>query len=557
MDKRIKEITIVGGGTAGWMAATFLVSVLNGRADRHKTKVTLIESPNVPTVGVGEATVPTIPHFLQQLGIKESEFIRRCNASFKLGVRFVGWDHDAKGGPMSYIHPFYSADDNVGGHNPAYYFHRFGGLGGGDTLDDCISPSRALIDNRRGPRLLEDGDYTRRVTYAYHLDAGLFAGFLQEIAVQRGVQHVLDDVDDVEVDDRGFIAALRLRQGGRRPVEFVIDCTGFRGLIIQKVLGVPFESYDRFLLNDRALAVQLPHPDPTRLEPCTRSTALGAGWVWRVPLYSRVGTGYVFSSRFRSDDEAMAEFKAHLGEAGKDAEPRAIGIRVGRLSRAWEKNCVAIGLSSGFIEPLESTAIFMIENAVRTLAANFPDLDFHPSLADHYNAVMDRMLAEIRDFIVLHYCANNRTDSPYWVTAREEMEVPDSARECLERYRHAFPNNDWYDRTFLFNYFSFLVVLFGKGYFDGVQFPAENFIARADWESFQHRLRQFKDSLVASLPDQYALLRRIRGEDQPAAAPWMAGLGGGATVGLGAGAPPPRVQVTATTQVDLGGSNIL
>jgi len=285
----------------------------------------------------------------------------------------------------------------------------------------------------------------------------------------------------------------------------------------------------------------------------------GAGWVWRVPLFSRVGTGYVFSSKFRSEDEAMAEFKAHLGDWGKDAEPRAIGIRVGRIDHNWEKNCVAIGLSSGFIEPLESTAIFMIENSLRSLVANFPDKDFHPSLSRRYNDLMSRMLAEIRDFIILHYHTNNRSDSPYWVTAREEMEIPDSVREILDRFRHAFPANDWYDSSFLFNYLSFLVVLFGKDYFKGVRFAAENFISRNDWQDFQGQLSQLKSDLVRALPDHYTLLTHIRGEAQAQPAPWMTGIGSSATVGMPGSTPAPSIQVGegAQVEVELGGSNIL
>lgn len=517
MTEPIRRITIVGGGTAGWMSAAYLMIHLNRRSIDQQVDVTLIESPNVPTVGVGEATVPAMMHWLKYIGIEEADFMKRCNASFKLGVRFVNWDKDPKtGAQRSYLNPFDGIGDDIWGFNPAYHFHRFAPDADRTQFGDYQSPMHDLINNFRGPQTLGADSYERNVNYAYHLDAGRFAGFLKEIAVACGVEHVLDDVDDVELDEQGYVSALQLREHGRHEVELVIDCTGFKGLILQQKLGVKFESYDKYLLNNRALAVQLPHQDPTKLEPVTTSTALGAGWSWRVPLYSRLGTGYVFSDNFRTDQEAMDEFLAFLGPQGKDAEPRAIGMRVGRTEKVWEKNCIAIGLSSGFIEPLESTAIFMVDMALQWLTNYFPDKSFNPVVQKRFNDRMRDLNYEIRDFIVLHYCTANRMDTPYWKAARNELQIPDAVQEDLEIFRHVLPRSEEMERGHLFSYLTYLIVLFGKGFFDDIEFPAERLVSRRDWKEYQRYLREVKSHLLQTLPDHYTLLNDIRSRAQDA-----------------------------------------
>ncbi|MCG8492757.1 MAG: tryptophan 7-halogenase [Sneathiellales bacterium] len=567
MTKQVTDITIVGGGTAGWLTAAFLIRYLNFRAEGTKTRISLIESPNVPTIGVGEATIPSMPDLLKSLGVSEQEFFIKCNASFKLGVRFNNWNHDEHGNSLSFVHPFDGIGTQLGGQNPAYHFHKYGGPEGRPNLDDCLSVSVAAIRNKKGPKGLEHGDYEKHLNYAYHLDAGLFADFLRDISVERGVNHILDDVEGVDQDENGFISSLKLQRNGDHPVQLVIDCTGFKGVIIKEVLGVKFNDYSQYLLNDRALAVQIPHTDLESIEPCTNSTALGAGWVWRVPLFNRIGTGYVFSSRFRNDEEAVDEFKQHLGEEGTGTEPRIIPVRVGRMEKAWEKNCVAIGLSSGFIEPLESTAIYMIENFVKLLMLNFPDRDYPEALRNRFNDVTGSMVQDIRDFIILHYCTNNRQDSEYWKVAREEMKIPDSVSDLLEEYRHTLPVQTAFDQTFLFNHMSYLTVLFAKGFFKGIEFPAERFISKKDWDVRMDRFEKYEQDLLSKLPGHYELLKHFRGEvELPSSTPkgfaGMAGYGSGQpTVAFGgAGAFKANIQFAnkkTDTQIDQNGGNIL
>lgn len=505
---RITGVTIVGGGTAGWVTAMVLNSALNGHSDGPRVRITLIESPNVPTVGVGESTVPGMPRLLQQLGIDEKQFMRQCNASFKLGVRFVHWHEDDDGRPLEYFNLF-NSPVAIHGLNPGYHFHRFAGPERYGEFADALGPTGDLIRARRGPRRAEAGDYEGEIGYAYHVDAALFALFLRDLCVARGVEHLLDDVVDVQQGEGGFVTALKLRERGLLPVQLVVDCTGFRSRIIGQVLGEPFEPYSDVLLCDSALAVQIPHPEPGQIEPCTRSSALGAGWAWRVPLHSRVGTGYVFSSRFRSDEEAIAEFLGFLGPQAKDAEPKVIRMRIGRMRRHWVKNCVAIGLSSGFIEPLEATAIYMIETAARWLVRHFPDRAMSPQLADSYNRLTNTLYEEIRDFIVLHYYSSNRRE-PFWLAARQEIELPAALATRLELWRTTLPNAIDTTGDRLFDAWNYLNVLYCKGYFRDCSYPLEGSISRADWDGFTRRLANFKRRLVAGLPDHFELLEEIR-----------------------------------------------
>jgi len=494
------------------MAATNLVTHFNHRRPRGRqgVRVTLIESPNAPTVGVGEATVPDMRQWLGRMGINEHAFMLRTNATFKLGVRFTDWNRRPDGSPIAFVHPFDGIGDSIYSHSPVYHFLKYTDPDDPRGFDHYHTPSLAAIDGRRGPRRLGDGQFEDRLGFAYHLDAGRFAEFLQEIATERGVEHVRDDMDEVELDHRGFVSALQLRERGRFEVEFVVDCTGFRGLVINRALGVPFEDYGKHLLNDRALALQVPHEDPKGLPCHTSSTALGAGWVWRVPLFNRVGTGYVFSSAHRTDDEARAEFLAHLGPAAEGAEPRALAMRVGKSRTLWEKNCVAIGLSSGFIEPLESTAIYTIGMGLKWLVTYWPDRDCPAPLARRYNAMMDELYAEVRDFIVLHYVTQNRDDTEYWRAAREDVETPDSLQEWLDTLRHAIPNTDDFDRGLLFTFISYEVVLFSKGWFRDVAYPALDDINEADWKQYLRHLAKLRSRILEEFPDHHALVTEIR-----------------------------------------------
>jgi tryptophan halogenase len=547
MGAPITDVTIVGGGTAGWLTATLLQSILTrpGRAGKD-VKITLIESPNVPTVGVGEATVPGMPRTLRNAGIPEQEFFKTCNASFKLGVLFRKWNVDRDGQQIDYVNPF-NPVPSIEGIDAGYFMlrHGAGALDFVQTYSAAVDLARAF----KGPRALGAKEYDRRIGFAYHLDAGKFAHMLRDICVERGVTHILEDVVDVEQDERGYIAAVNLEESGRHPVQLVIDCTGFRGVIINQVLKEPFVSYSKYLANDKALAVQIPHSDPAKLPSVTQSTALGAGWVWRVPLYHRIGTGYVFSSAHRTDEQAMDEFLAHLGDEAKGAEPRVIPMRVGRTRNAWVKNCVAVGLSGGFIEPLESTAIHMIDTAVRWLATYFPDQDFPEPLRARYNKLSNALYDEVRDFICLHYALGNRTDDPYWIDARN-MEVPDSLAENLELWKHTLPGP--YDLEFasLFSPGVYQTVLLGKRVYEtGYGSPTMTATLPLRQEVWGRHLQNARAAIkqsVEAAADHRMLLTELRGEATPAPFLPLAQ----ATVGMPGAAAPKAVALAVPEKED-------
>ncbi|WP_300443865.1 tryptophan 7-halogenase [uncultured Mameliella sp.] len=511
MGDPVTSITIVGGGTAGWLAACFLRAKCAA-----KIKITLIESPNVPTVGVGEATVPHMPATLREMGIDDREFMRRCNASFKMGVMFNDWNVDRKGRFIRYMNPF-ASPPRIEGVEAGHYFQAYG-AGNRDYIRS-FSPLMDLFETWKGPFSLnkQGEDPMPRAGYAYHLDAVKFAGLLAERGRAQGIAHILDDVDDVELDERGFVAALQLRETGRHPVQLVLDCTGFRGLVIQKALDEPFVSYADYLGNDRAMALQVPHPDPDRIRAATQSTALGAGWSWAVPLFNRIGTGYVFSSAHRTDDQAAEEFLSHLGDmAPPGAEPRVIPMRVGRSRRAWVKNCIALGLSGGFIEPLESTAIHMIDMGLRWLLQYFPSQDYEEATRDAYNKVSDGMFNEVRDFICLHYRLNNRTDDPYWMDSRTQLKISDRLEHLLDLWKHQLPTPLDVPSAHLFTYNVFTAVLLGKqvydnGYGDG-RLNRSFALPEKPWKAFLRQSAARNRAVLEHKADHKRTLLALRGE---------------------------------------------
>jgi hypothetical protein len=511
---RIDRITIVGGGTAGWLTALIVNGRLNKNPREQSVKVTVIESPTIPTIGVGESTIQNLKVTLQDLGIDEAEFIRRSNGSFKLGVRYSDWSVASNTSAPQFFHPLNNPPP-CDGLSPVYHFRKFGPHWFGTSFGENILPNAAVVAAGKGPRAFSGGNYQWDINYAYHVDAALLAEFMRDFAVSRGVTHVRDDVIDVVLDEAGAVAALQLERGGRYPIEFVVDCTGFKSLIWGRMGAEPFVSAGDRLLNDRAIPLQVEHPNPTNIEPCTRAVALGAGWAWRVPLYSRVGTGYVYSSAFRTDDEARAEFLAHLlasGDlpaGGPEPDTRVIKMRVGYTRQPWIKNCVAIGLSSGFVEPLEATAIYSIDAAATRLVMNFPDKQCSPALAKAFNQRSTTLIEEIIDFLQVNYLTSNRAE-PYWAAFRQETQRSDWLREKMELWQYRYPD---YDDTYgkaLFDFSNYIYALYPKGYFSKIHPALENTIRLEDWKKFGQELTKNVNKLVATLPSHYDLLTHIR-----------------------------------------------
>ena len=515
LGKPIKSVTIVGGGTSGWIAAAFLSRSLASALRDGSMTITLIESPKIPIIGVGEATSPALRTLFQQIGLNESKFIRDANVAFKLSGFFDGWNVDEAGAPISWTNPFL-ASPAIAGRSIGYYYNDYGRTGPNAERDfsRMVSSGPALIDHQRGPRRLGVDDYYSRVPYAYHFDAMEVAAELRDLAKSAGVHHILDDVNAVNLDERGFVSSLTLEQNGDHPIELVIDSTGFAGVVINKALGEPFDQLGHYLPNDRAAVVQIPHEEPLQIEPMSRATALSNGWRFEVPLFNRIGTGYVFSSQHISDDDAIAELKAHIGARAEGKDPRVIRMRIGKSKRSWVKNCIAIGLSSGFVEPLEATAIHSVDLAVRWLYAHFPDSDFDPCLQNSYNKLVDEFYDEVLDFIVLHYRLNNRTDSEYWRVAREAAPIPDSLEEKLALWRRKMPSPNDLQTEHFFNANNYLTALMGKGFYDQAppQLPG---VDEAEWRQYSSARQAQNEKLVSDLPGHVELLRSIRGDAAP------------------------------------------
>ena len=421
----IRKVLIVGGGTAGWMTAAALSKVLTN------VQITLVESDAIATVGVGEATIPPITTFNQLLGIDEAAFMKATKASFKLAIEFVDWTRPGS----RYLHPFGSFGLDI----EAIKFHQFwlkaqamGWLeGSGQPLDDFNLSATAA---RMGKFMLpskDPGQVLSSLKYAFHFDAGLYARFLRTFSEARGVIRQEGRVVDVALrGEDGFIRSVTLDGGLEIEADLFIDCSGFRGLLIHQALDTPFEDWSHWLPNDRAVAMPC-QTGGDGLTPYTRATADTAGWRWRIPLQHRTGNGYVYSSNHISDDEAETRLRATL-DGPALAEPNFIKFRAGRRKQIWVKNCVAVGLASGFLEPLESTSIHMIQAGITKLLALFPDRGFDPVEIAEYNRLTILQTELIRDFIILHFKANERTE-PYWKQARE-MAIPESLQRKIDLF---------------------------------------------------------------------------------------------------------------------------
>lgn len=441
MSELVRDVVVVGGGSAGWLTAVHLRWALG-----EQSSVTLIESPNIPTIGVGEGTQPDLRALLPRLGIDVEECMKATGASYKNGIRFVGWNTPDQSD--HYFHPFisYPAGSREQSVDAMLCWDRLRAEGQElPPLPEACWCETALIKGKRAPVGVRNGERLPHPlgNFALHLDAARLALYLHDIGAERGIRHIIDDVTDVSLDDRGHITAVNTRGHGPISGQFFIDCTGFARKLIRAVdPDYEFIDFGEHLLNNRAITARIDWAEgaPLGIESCTVSTALSAGWVWEVPLYERAGTGYVYSSPFISDDDAEHEFLGFLRSKG--FQPEATGrlkFETGRVRRPWVGNCVTVGLSAGFIEPLEATGISLSNYQVYRLLELWPTTDFEPGLSERFNAVMQRSYEWTRDFIVLHFCLSKRRDSDYWRHVTSDEAVPDSVRDLLELHDQRWP----------------------------------------------------------------------------------------------------------------------
>jgi len=421
----VEQVVIVGGGTAGWMTAAALAHFW--RQQPHK-RITLVESTDIGTVGVGEATLPTIRAFNAGLGIDEIDFIRKTQATFKLGIEFVDW-HRCR---QTFFHPFAPYGVKVQGASFHHAWRRLREAGDQTEIGEYSLPAVMAAENRFAQPAQRAVAPFANFAYAYHFDAALYARYLRDYALARGVRRIDARVLDVRLRGTdGFIEAIALDGGELVVGDLFVDCSGFRGLLIESALATGYEDWTHWLPCDRAVA--MPCARAGALTPYTRASALEAGWRWRIPLQHRTGNGYVYCSNFISDDRAVAALRANLDGAAL-AEPNLLRFTTGRRKAFWSRNCVAIGLASGFIEPLESTSIALIQSGIAKLLAFFPDRDFFAADIGEANRVMREEYERIRDFIVLHYKGSARVDSQLWRMTRA-MSVPDTLQHKIDLFR--------------------------------------------------------------------------------------------------------------------------
>jgi tryptophan halogenase len=494
-DAEIGRVVIVGGGTAGWMAAAALSRFLfNGRRT-----ITVVESDAIGTIGVGEATIPAIINFNNMLGIDENEFLKATRGTFKLGIEFVNWGRVGD----RYIHAFGALGEDLQGLPFHQLWLRERERGDpGPIADYCISAVAAEL-GRFGRPVPDSRSPLSRIFYAFHFDASLYAGFLRGIAERQGTRRREGRIVKVHRDgESGDVASVELEGGERVEGDLFIDCSGFRALLIEEELGTGWEDWSHWLPCDRAITVPSALAGPP--DPFTRATAHSAGWQWRIPLQHRMGNGHVFSSRFMDEDAAREVLLANLeGEAL--AEPRTIRFSTGRRKLSWSHNVVALGLSSGFLEPLESTSIHLIQAAVHHLLALFPGKPISPLEREEFNRRMCDLYEDVRDFVILHYKLTQRGDTPFWRYVRD-MDVPESLTRRMELWR--LHGRIFREGVELFTTSSWIAVLLGQNLWPNTYDPIADSL---DEEKVAQALRRMRDAFRKSaetLPTQEQFLRR-------------------------------------------------
>jgi tryptophan halogenase len=494
-DNRIKNIVIVGGGTSGWMAAAALSRLLG-----NDYSIRLVESEEIGIVGVGEATIPMIKLFNTTLGIDEDEFLRATQGTFKLGIEFVDWKRLGE----SYIHGF----GKIGQDRGVLQFYQFwlklhqAGLAG-PLADFSINTAAAPVAKFMRAANTSNSPLAD-ITHAFHFDASLYAKFLRAYSEQRGVKRVEGKIVDTVLRAKdGFIEAVVLANGEQLAGDLFIDCSGFRGLLIEQALKTGYDDWTHWLPCDRAVAVPCASTMP--LLPYTRSTARPAGWQWRIPLQHRIGNGHVYCSKYMSDDEATAILLGNL-DGEQLAEPRLLKFTTGKRKKFWNKNCVSVGLASGFMEPLESTSIHLIQASISRLMDFFPDRSFCQTDIDEYNRQVTFEFERIRDFLILHYHATERDDSPFWNYCRT-MDIPPELREKMD----LFGTNG---RVYRFNeemfgILSWVQVFIGQGIVPKAYHPLVDALSEKELTEFVGGVRSVIQRCVDVMPAHSQFIERF------------------------------------------------
>ena len=499
----IRKIVIVGGGSAGWMTAAALSSLLPS----HAVDIVLIESEQIGTIGVGEATIPDVINFNAMLGIPEAEFLKATNGTFKLGIQFVDWGRLGE----SYFHPFgpHGVDMNgIDFHQFWLNYHKKNPTS--DIEDFSLSAAAA----RNGKFALPEADprsVLSQLRYAYHFDATAYAAFLRRFAEQRGVTRLEGKVVNVRQDaETGFISGVDLEADQHVGGDIFFDCSGFRSLLIGKTLDVPFRDWSHWLPCDRAQTVACERTGA--LLPYTISTAKTAGWQWRIPTQHRTGNGHIYSSKLMDDDDAIDVLLNGL-DGSPIGSPRKIEFRTGHRACLWEKNCIAIGLSGGFLEPLESTSLFLIQEGISKFISLYPTAEMPALVRDEYNRQLVKKFEQVRDFIILHYKATERDDSPFWQYCAA-MDVPDTLTQKVELFRTAGRFFRYEDE--LFTRPSWVAVMLGQNVYPKAVDPIVDAVDPAHIDRSLNSMKSAMSGAVARMQTHEAFLRQYAWAAEPA-----------------------------------------
>ena len=457
---KIQKVLIVGGGTSGWLSAAYMARMM-GAYRPGGVEITLVEASDIGTIGVGEATIPPIRTIIAALGIDEATFMRETSATYKLAIKFDNWLHNPESNPHSYYHTF-GKFNQIGADLMASYWVMDRANTDMNFVDYTMMEGR-LCDMDCGPKRISDAQYQGPLQYAYHFDAGRLAELLKKIAAHNGVKHLIGKVKSVDLAEDGAIAALNTEEHGQLTADLYLDCTGFSAHLIEKAMKVPFHNYADTLFCDKAVACQVAYEDPAcAISPYTTSTAQENGWTWDIPLNNRRGIGYVYSSGHTDKGRAEEIISDYIGETTSDYKLWHLDMRVGSRREPWRKNCVAVGLSGGFVEPLESTGIYLVDIALRWLVDFMPSKESMALGAASFNGMMNACYADIVDFVKMHYCLSKRTDTDFWIDNRRESSLPQSLQDKLQSWRHRMPGI--YEFTSIPNVFgltNYLQVMYG------------------------------------------------------------------------------------------------
>lgn len=493
--EHLRKVLIVGGGSAGWMTAALFAKLLNGIYD-----VTLVESEEIGTIGVGEATIPAIKKYNALLELNEDEFLRRTNGTFKLGIQFNDWLRIG----ASYIHGFGVIGQDLGWLRCHQYWLKMYGLGKtSDFANYSINTAAALANKfmRNAPELKESP--LAHIAHAFHFDAGLYALYLRGFSEARGIKRVEGKIGKVNLrPDDGFVESVVLQNGDTLAADLFIDCSGMRALIIEGAMKTGYDDWSHWLPCDRAVAVGCQRSD--NFTPYTKSTALTAGWQWRIPLQHRTGNGHVYSSRFMDAGDAERVLLANL-DGAPTTDPLHIQFRTGKRKQIWNKNCVAIGLSSGFLEPLESTSLHLIQSAIIRMLRFLPDQRFDPATIAEFNRQADFEYERIRDFIILHYKATERCDSEFWRYCRD-MEVPATLQRKIDLF--AGSGRIFREDDELFSEESWIQVCIGQGIVPKAYDPMVDIRSEAEIDTYLSNIETVVKKCVAVMPTHAEFVER-------------------------------------------------